>query len=73
VLQGDYHTLFLGNGLDLATLRPYEPGDDVRAIDWNVTARMDDPYVRQYDEDREINAWFLLDLSPSVDFGTVDA
>jgi uncharacterized protein (DUF58 family) len=73
VLQGDYHTLFLGNGLDLATLRPYEAGDDVRAIDWNVTARMDDPYVRQYDEDREINAWFLLDLSPSVDFGTVDA
>ena len=51
----------------------YQPGDDVRAIDWNVTARMDSAYVRQYAEDREITAWFLLDLSPSVDFGTVDA
>ena len=45
--------------------------DDIRYIDWNVTARMDTPYVRQYVEDREITAWFLLDLSPSVDFGTV--
>jgi uncharacterized protein (DUF58 family) len=53
-------------------LREYQPGDDVRSIDWNVTARMDTPYVREYVEDREITAWFLLDLSPSVDFGTVD-
>lgn len=52
-------------------MREYQPGDDVRYIDWSVTARMDSPYVRQYAEDREINAWFLLDLSPSVDFGTV--
>ena len=59
--------------MDLADLREYQPGDDVRYIDWNVTARMDTPYVRQYHEDREITAWFLLDLSPSVDFGTVDA
>ena len=58
--------------MDLADIREYEPGDDVRYIDWNVTARMDAPYVRQYTEDREITAWFLLDLSPSVDFGTVD-
>jgi uncharacterized protein (DUF58 family) len=58
--------------VDLADLREYQPGDDVRYIDWNVTARMDTPYVRQYTEDREITAWFLLDLSPSVDFGTVD-
>ena len=71
-LQGDYRSLFLGNGVDLAALREYQPGDDVRYIDWNVTARMDIPYVREYHEDREINAWFLLDLSPSVDFGTVD-
>jgi uncharacterized protein (DUF58 family) len=54
-------------------LREYQPGDDVRYIDWSVTARMDSPYVREYAEDREISAWFLLDLSPSVDFGTVDA
>lgn len=53
-------------------MREYQPGDDVRYIDWNVTARMDTPYVREYNEDREITAWFLLDLSPSVDFGTVE-
>ncbi len=52
-------------------MREYQPGDDVRYMDWSVTARMDSPFVRQYTEDREINAWFLLDLSPSVDFGTV--
>jgi uncharacterized protein (DUF58 family) len=73
LLQGDYRSLFYGNGVDFADLREYQPGDDVRYIDWNVTARMDMPYVRQYVEDREITAWFLLDLSPSVDFGTVDA
>jgi len=73
LLQGDYRSLFRGQGIDLADLREYQPGDDVRAIDWNVTARMDVPYVREYTEDREITAWFLLDLSPSVDFGTVDA
>jgi uncharacterized protein (DUF58 family) len=71
VLQGDYRSLFLGFGLDLADLREYQLTDDVRYIDWNVTARMVTPYVRQYVEDREITAWFLLDLSPSVDFGTV--
>lgn len=71
VLQGDYRSLFYGFGLDLADLREYQPEDDVRYIDWNVTARMDTPYVRNYVEDREITAWFLLDLSPSVDFGTV--
>ncbi len=59
--------------MDLAGLREYQPGDDVRYIDWNVTARMDDAYVREYNEDREITAWFLLDLSPSVDFGTVES
>jgi uncharacterized protein (DUF58 family) len=73
LLQGDYRTLFYGNGVDFADLREYEPGDDVRYIDWSVTARMSTPYVRQYVEDREISAWFLLDLSPSVDFGTVDS
>ena len=71
LLQGDYRTLFHGFGLDLADLREYQFTDDVRYIDWNVTARMQTPYVRQYMEDREVNAWFLLDLSPSVDFGTV--
>jgi uncharacterized protein (DUF58 family) len=71
LLQGDYRSLFRGTGLDFATLREYQFGDDVRAIDWNVTARTTTPHVREYLEDREITAWFLLDLSPSVDFGTV--
>lgn len=72
LLQGDYRTLFYGYGIDFADLREYQPEDDIRYIDWNVTARMDTPYVRQYVEDREINAWFLLDLSPSMDFGTLE-
>src|ERR1043165_8581740 len=72
LLQGDYRTLFYGHGLDFADLREYQPEDDVRYIDWNVTARMDVPYVRQYVEEREITAWFLLDLSPSMDFGGVE-
>jgi uncharacterized protein (DUF58 family) len=70
LLQGDYRTLFRGYGLDLADLREYQYGDDVRHIDWNVTARLQSPYVREYHEDREVTAWFLLDLSPSVDFGS---
>jgi uncharacterized protein (DUF58 family) len=71
LLQGDYRNLFYGYGVDFADLREYQPEDDVRYIDWNVTARMNTPYVRQYVEDREITAWFLLDLSPSVDFGAL--
>lgn len=72
LLQGDYRSLFYGYGVDFADLREYQPGDDIRYIDWNVTARMDTPYVRQYVEDREISAWFLLDLSPSMEFGALD-
>ena len=70
LLHGDYRTLFRGFGLDLADLREYQYHDDVRHIDWNVTARLQTPYVREYNEDRDVNAWFLLDLSPSVDFGS---
>ena len=70
LLQGDYRTLFRGAGLDLADLREYQHHDDVRHIDWNVTARLQQPYVRQFTEDRELSAWFLVDLSASVDFGS---
>lgn len=70
VLQGDYRTLFRGSGLMLADLREYTPQDDVRHIDWNVTARMQRPFVRQYEQDRELAAWFLVDLSASIDFGS---
>lgn len=72
LLHGDYRTLFRGFGLDLADLREYQYHDDVRHIDWNVTARLQTPYVRVYNEDREVTAWFVLDLSPSVDFGSQD-
>jgi uncharacterized protein (DUF58 family) len=71
LLQGNYRSLFYGFGVDFADLREYQAEDDIRYIDWNVTARMQTPYVRQYTEDREVSAWFLLDMSPSVDFGTV--
>ena len=69
-VHGNYRTLFRGFGLDLADIREYQYQDDVRHIDWNVTARLQTPYVREYNEDREVTGWFLLDLSPSVEFGS---
>ncbi|GAA2637681.1 DUF58 domain-containing protein [Dactylosporangium fulvum] len=68
-LQGSYRTVFRGAGIDFADLREYTPEDDVRHIDWNVTARLDEPFVRQYTEDREITVWLVLDLSASMRFG----
>lgn len=73
LIQGDYRSLFRGSGLDLADLREYQYHDDVRHIDWNVTARLQTPYVREFHEDRETAVWFLLDLSPSMDFGSGNA
>jgi len=72
LLQGDYRTLFYGDGLDFADLREYQMEDDIRHIDWNVTARMNSLHVRQYVEDREITSWFLVDLSPSMGFGPLE-
>ena len=68
LLQGDHKSPSRGDGLDLADLREYQFHDDVRRIDWNATARLDMPYVRDYLEDREIPVWFLLDISPSMMF-----
>jgi len=73
LLQGNYRSLFYGFGVDFADLREYQAEDDIRYIDWNVTARMQTPYIRQYTEDREVSAWFILDMSPSVDFGSLRA
>jgi uncharacterized protein (DUF58 family) len=70
LLHGDYRSLFRGEGMDLADLREYQYADDVRHIDWNVTARLQVPHVREYHEDRELAAWFVLDLSGSIDFGS---
>lgn len=69
-LFGDYRGIFYGPSLDLAEVREYQPGDEVRRIDWNVTARMNRLFVRQYREERELTAWLLVDLSPSMAFGT---
>jgi uncharacterized protein (DUF58 family) len=72
LLQGRYRTAFRGVGMDFFDVREYESGDDVRHIDWNVTARMDTLFVRQYSEDRELTAWLLLDRSPSMGFGPIE-
>ncbi len=69
-LFGDYSGVFYGPSLDLAEVREYQPGDEVRRIDWNVTARVHRLFVRQYREERELTAWLLVDRSPSMTFGT---
>ncbi|GIE26989.1 hypothetical protein Ait01nite_000340 [Actinoplanes italicus] len=71
-LQGSYRTVWHGAGLDFTDLRSYTPEDDVRHIDWNVTARLDEPFVRQYTEDREMTAWLVIDRSASMRFGGGD-
>lgn len=68
-LQGEARSLLRGNGIDVADVREYMPGDESRHIDWNVTARLDVPYLREYHEDRELTAWLLVDTSASMDFG----
>ena len=70
LLHGNYRTLFRGFGIDLSDLREYQVNDDARTIDWNATARLQVPHVRQFNEEREITAWFLVDLSGSVNFGS---
>jgi uncharacterized protein (DUF58 family) len=69
-LAGEYHTRFKGQGIDFADHRAYLAGDDVRAIDWNVTARMPEPYIRTFVEERELTLYLLVDVSPSLDRGT---
>ena len=72
LLPGEYRAHDLGGGTELAQVRPYEPGDDVRRIDWNVTARTTIPHVRVHVPERALTAWLLLDVSPSMTFGTAD-
>ena len=72
LLQGDYRTFFQGLGLDFADLRAYQYGDDVRTMDWNATARLREPHVRRFHEDRDLDAWFLVDTSASLDFGSAN-
>ncbi len=70
-LQGDHRTLFRGAGVDVADLREYQLGDDLRHVDWNVTARTGTTHVREYVEDRDVTAWLVLDGSASMGFGPV--
>lgn len=71
VLAGEYESVFKGRGMEFEEVREYQPGDEVRSIDWNVTARMGRPYVKRFVEERELTAIFLVDLSASGTFGTV--
>ncbi len=72
ILQGDYRGLVPGHGSDLGETRIYQPGDDVRRMDWNVTARLQAPHVRETIADRELETWAMIDLSASLGFGTAD-
>ena len=69
-LIGDYHSIFKGQGVEFDEVRPYEPGDDVRQIDWNVTARIGTPYIKRFCEERELTVLFLVDVSGSQAFGS---
>lgn len=70
LLAGQYHSAFKGRGIEFEEVRPYQPGDDVRAIDWNVTARLGDPYIKQFREERELTVMLIVDMSGSQGFGT---
>jgi uncharacterized protein (DUF58 family) len=71
LFAGEYHSAFKGRGMEFAEVREYAPGDDVRTIDWNVTARLGQPYVKRYMEERELTVMLLVDLSASEQFGSV--
>ena len=70
--SGEYRSAFRGQGMEFEEVRPYVPGNDVRRIDWNVTARTDTPHVREYLEDRDVTTWLLLDRSQSMGFGPIE-
>ncbi|MEM9943200.1 MAG: DUF58 domain-containing protein [Planctomycetota bacterium] len=72
LLAGSWHSAFKGRGIEFEEVRPYQVGDDVRSIDWNVTARSDQPYVKLFREEREMSVLLLVDLSRSIDFGTAN-
>ena len=69
-VAGEYHSVFKGRGMEFAEVRPYQPGDDVRTLDWNVTARMGAPYVKRYVEERDLTVFLAIDISGSLDFGS---
>ncbi len=70
LFAGEYHSAFKGQGMEFAEVREYQPGDDVRTIDWNVTARTGKPYIKRFEEERELTVMLCVDLSASGDFGS---
>ena len=70
IFAGEYHSAFKGRGMSFAEVREYQPGDDVRDIEWNVSARFDRTYVKVYEEERELTVMLLIDISASLDFGS---
>ena len=70
IFAGEYHTAFKGRGMAFSEVREYQPGDDIRSIDWNVTARFNNPYIKVFEEEREMTVMLLVDVSASKDFGT---
>src|SRR5665213_2909094 len=70
IFSGEYHSAFKGRGMAFSEVREYQPGDDIRAIDWNVTARFNHPYVKIFEEERELTVMILVDVSGSENFGT---
>lgn len=72
VFSGEYHSIFKGRGIEFSEVREYQPGDDIRTIDWNVTARFGHPYVKVFEEERELTVMLLVDLSGSLMFGSID-
>jgi uncharacterized protein (DUF58 family) len=71
IFAGEYHSQFKGRGMAFSEVREYQPGDDVRSIDWNVTARLNKPYIKVYEEERELTVMLLVDVSGSRNFGTI--
>src|SRR3984893_13706408 len=72
LVGGEYHSVFKGMGIAFEEVREYQPGDDIRSIDWNVTARMGHPFIKHYIEERELTVILMIDASASLSFGTTD-
>jgi uncharacterized protein (DUF58 family) len=70
IISGEYHSIFKGHGMEFSEVRPYQPGDDIRSMDWNVTARYGEPFIKVFHEERELVMTLLVDLSASGDFGS---
>jgi uncharacterized protein (DUF58 family) len=69
LITGNYHSVFKGSGIEFSEIQEYKPGDDIRNIDWNVTARFNEPFIKQFIEERDLQVYFIIDISSSATFG----